>query len=246
MRDEIDVGLAEQVVRAHQREERLAAQVAEIDEAEATEAQVDAGRPRILLRLARLGRRRRTVRIRLTATVDRLRDGVHVAADDAHVEALERQPIAGLRHDMPPARAHRLVGLEDRCGAVVARHDGVVIDEGANRQELGQLGHTAGVIAVEVREQQIVDLRDAGRLGRRGDAPRIAAAVAGVTGVDQQRLPRRRDDQRRLTAFDVDEVDVQGRRGACHQRATNDRHRTRHTASLQSSHPAILILKSSI
>jgi len=65
------------------------------------------------------------------------------------------------------------------------------------------------VIAVEVRDQQVVDLRQAGIMNRRRDPFRIPSLGARPATVDEQRLPGRRDDQRRLPAFDVNEVDLE-------------------------------------
>ena len=53
----------------------------------------------------------------------------------------------------------------------------------------------------------MIDLLDAGALQRLDDAAEIA--VAGVAGVDQQRLARRPDEERRLATLGVDVIDVQ-------------------------------------
>ena len=79
----------------------------------------------------------------------------------------------------------------------------------------GELGHRAEVIAVPVRRDQVVDLREAGILDGGHDALGVARrGRAAVARVDQQRLAGRRDEQRRVAAFDVDDVDVQGLRRA--------------------------------
>ena len=72
---------------------------------------------------------------------------------------------------------------------------------------LRELLQPADVIDVVVREHQIVDLLQPGVGDDRHDP--IGVAVAGIPGVDQQRLPRRRHEQRRLPAFGVDDVDVE-------------------------------------
>ena len=71
-----------------------------------------------------------------------------------------------------------------------------------------------------MRDEEIVDPREPGlpRHGRNPDGiawahgvarPRLKRAAAGKPRVDEQGLSRRRDQQRRLTTLDVDEVDVE-------------------------------------
>ena len=45
-----------------------------------------------------------------------------------------------------------------------------------------------------------------------GDPVRVASAQARIAGIDPQALPARRHEQRRLSALDVDEVDIEGLR----------------------------------
>jgi hypothetical protein len=86
-----------------------------------------------------------------------------------------------------------------------------------NGHELGEFQIPADVVAVIVRDQQVVDLLDAGGAYRLHDPLRIARAR--IAGVHQHRLPARRGDERRLAALDVDEIDVQRLlRGPCNRR----------------------------
>src|SRR5436190_198833 len=214
MRDEIQVGFAEQVARTEQGVQRLPAQITKIDESKAAKAQMDAGRSWVFDGLGWRGRSGRAIRIRLAAALDRLRDRPCIAADDLHVDALQRKAIAWPGDDVFPERTDRRVGPEHGCRALVVRNDGVVVNERANRQDARQFCHAARVIAMEMSEKQVVDLFEAGSPGSGGDAVRVSAAVAGVTGVDEQRLARRCHDEGRLPAFDVDEIDVERARGA--------------------------------
>jgi len=66
---------------------------------------------------------------------------------------------------------------------------------------------------MEMSEKQVVDLFETGSLGSGGDAVRVSAVIASVTGVDEQRLARRCHDEGRLPTFDVDEIDVERTRG---------------------------------
>ena len=91
-----------------------------------------------------------------------------------------------------------------------------VVDERANGDETREFRHPSVVIVVEVRDHQVVDLGDAGVARDRHDPFGVASVRAAPARVDQERLPRRRDDERRLAALDVDEVDVEGLRGLGH------------------------------
>jgi hypothetical protein len=90
----------------------------------------------------------------LASAFDGLRDRLRVAADDLHVDAFQWQAIAWLWHNVLPGCADRRVGLEHRRRALVIRNDGVMVDEGANREQPRQFGHTARVIAVEMCESE--------------------------------------------------------------------------------------------
>jgi hypothetical protein len=121
--------------------------------------------------------------------------------------------------------AHGLV-----CAEAVDRHAigperRAVVDKRADRNLRGEVHHAADVVVVEVRNQQVIDAGDASRASRREDPIGIppddirtagAAGARAVTGIDQQRLPGRRDDEGGLAAFDVDEENFQipgGHRG---------------------------------
>jgi hypothetical protein len=101
-----------------------------------------------------------------------------------------------------------------------------VIDERPDREEFRELGHAAVVIRVEMRDEKDVDPADARGTRCSEDSIRVArlrgiarngrkrSTLPWKTGVDEERLTARRDDERRLSAFDVDEVDIEraGRR----------------------------------
>ena len=73
---------------------------------------------------------------------------------------------------------------------------GAVIDELADRNLGRQFGQAAEVIAVPVRDDQMVDLLEPGVFDRIHDAARIAnRRGAGIAGIDEQRLAGRRDEQ---------------------------------------------------
>ena len=112
-----------------------------------------------------------------------------------------------------------------------------VIEEVANRDTAGELRHGAHVIAVPVRRDERVDLRDARGLDRGHDALRIAAGGrAAVARVDQHRLAGRSDEQRGVAAFDVEDVDIERCRLRRKDGRAERRQGARHISSVVSCH----------
>ena len=157
-----------------------------------------------------------------------LRDERASSADDLCIDALQGQPFASFSHDMAARLAYGFVGHEaavrHAIRAVRRPERVVVVDERANRHLLGKQRHAAGVIRMEVRDEEVVELRETGLLDRSDDAAGIASAgdgvdapaapvVRAVAGIDEQRLAGRGDDEGRLAAFDVDEPERQILRG---------------------------------
>ena len=89
-------------------------------------------------------------------------------------------------------------------------HIGAVIDEGADFDAIRELGHAAHVIAMVMSDENVVELFDFGRLGGLHNAVRIAAVKAAPSGVDQQRVAGGSNDERGLSAFHIDKIDLQG------------------------------------
>ena len=97
-----------------------------------------------------------------------------------------------------------------------------MVGECAHRDGLHQQRHTADVVVMIVGDQHEIQLLDVGKLHRPGNA--LQVPFHRPAGVDQQRLPGRSDEQRRLSAFYVDEVNLQ-RFGSfcCGKRETRQR-----------------------
>ena len=83
-----------------------------------------------------------------------------------------------------------------------------MIDHSSNGDSVGQLRDAARVVFMKMCQQHNIKLFDPRSLGRRQDALRIAALIAGPASVDQQRLAARRHKQCRLPAFHVHEVNL--------------------------------------
>src|SRR5690349_13010405 len=72
-----------------------------------------------------------------------------------------------------------------------------------------ELRHAANVVAVIVRDEDIVDRLETGCLCPGNDAVGVATIEIRKSSVDQQRFTLRSDDQSSLSAFDVDEIDFE-------------------------------------
>ena len=84
-----------------------------------------------------------------------------------------------------------------------------MIDERPDRNLTREIHDAAVVVGMEMRDEQVVDPRDARVASGGEDARGIPAVEPGVAGIDEQRIPRRRDEKRRLPALHIDEVDVE-------------------------------------
>jgi hypothetical protein len=89
-----------------------------------------------------------------------------------------------------------------------------VIDELLDGNHGGQLRNSAGVIDVEVRGDEVIDLLAAHFVLKHvGDALGVAAVVAGPAGVHQDSLAGGRHNQGRSAAFDIDPLNFERIRG---------------------------------
>ena len=130
----------------------------------------------------------------------------------------------GSRFDVPAEGANRLVSQKPSGRHAVDAERRAVVDERTDRQLRGHAGNAADVIGMVVGYQQVVEMVEARLPGDRKD-PLGITAVARVSGIDQERFAAGCDQERRLPALDVDEIDLEspGRRpGRCHHRNGNE------------------------
>ena len=106
-----------------------------------------------------------------------------------------------------------LIGLPASGGGfVVLFAVDAMIDESADGNLCGEIGNAADVIGVVVGDEEVVDLFDAGKFA---DLENVVGAVvigfagAGPAGIDEQVFAAGRDEESRLTAFDIGEVDLE-------------------------------------
>ena len=85
-----------------------------------------------------------------------------------------------------------------------------VVDEGAYRNDGGELWSAADMIVVIVGDEDEVNFFDASVVSGGDDASSVAIVVVGPAGVDEKGLSVGRDEESGLAAFDVDEINLQG------------------------------------
>ena len=132
-----------------------------------------------------------------------------VGGQDNDGEAGDADGVAGM-NDAP---RFALDGLEVR-GVIVTRDVGVfavfaVVEELADLDALHEIRHAAHVVRMEVRDEHLVELGNAGIVHGGHDAVGIAAVVARPACIDEQRSAGGGDEQRGLAAFNIDGVDEQ-------------------------------------
>ena len=221
----IHVDHADAIVRTEQEDLLVPRQVAEVGESEHSVLHDHADRRGIFgiagLTLLDI----RAVGVRRARSLDLLAEGFN----DGDVESPDRNLVARRDHLVLPFRERGSPVFRVRPDRLLHRRHVLqgrtVIDEHADGELLGQVRNPAGMIAVKMRGEQRVnpgDLGDPGDVGdTRGIAPRVLVWIrsveTGKAGVDHERLTRRRDEQRGLTALGVDEVDVERVRLADHR-----------------------------
>src|SRR3954468_3981026 len=110
----------------------------------------------------------------------------------------------------------RLVhGLEEFVGRRRRLHVRAVIVIARDRKLLGKFPKASEMVAVPVRDDQMIDLGDTGVFRRFDDASGIARRLgAAIAGIDEHSLAEWRDEQRGVAAFNVDDVNLQRFGGA--------------------------------
>ena len=134
------------------------------------------------------------------------------AIDDGELRAAKGKCVAGLY-----GNSTKLFFSEKFLVRVPASYGGgvfrvgifAVVNERADRNAGRELRDAADVIAVVVRNQNVVDLGETGVFRGSDDAIRVTAVEAIPSGVNQQRFSGRRDEQSGLSALDVDKLNEQ-------------------------------------
>lgn len=184
--DQEKIDGADEVVGADEGDFFGLGEVAEIEEAEFAEADEDAGGAGILSGVE--------IPVRLGGAV-----GVGLGLDAGN--GSDVFAVGGEDENAEPRNVNGVAGTDDTAGmaldsfeigGVIAFGVGgelavfTVVDEFADLDVLNEVGHAADVIDVEVRDENVIDLCDAGVLHGGFNADSIAAVVAGPAGVDEQ------------------------------------------------------------
>ena len=129
----------------------------------------------VLARVDVLRLEARAVRVRPARAGKRRLDGFARRADDAPVQARNRDLVAGLRDGVLRLAVKRRIRLLQKfVGGGGRLNVRAMVDEIPDRDARRELGHAAKMIAVPVRRDQVVDLREAGVLDGGHDAVGVA------------------------------------------------------------------------
>src|SRR6185369_17243316 len=105
------------------------------------------------------------------------------------VQTGDGNPSAGLRNGVLRLGGKLSILLEHWIDLWSRLHVGSVVDELLDGNPRRELGKAADVIAVVVRRNQMIDLRDPGVLDGRHEAVRVAhIGAARVPGINEDRL----------------------------------------------------------
>ena len=212
MRDDEDVDVTDLIPRAHQLHLLVPRKVAEVEDLQLAEGNFSSEGSGVLGLVGGTHLRDLAEGIGLTGVGQGAGNEVAVGADDTCGEAGDGEKVAGLGDDVFVVSAGKdllVLGVAVLGDALVKFTVGAVVYEGTDRDAGDQLWNAADVVGVIVGEKEVIDLRDAGVPGDGYDAVGVAAFVAGPSGIDEQRLPVRCDEERGLPTFDIDEVDLQ-------------------------------------
>jgi hypothetical protein len=128
-------------------------------------------------------------RIRRAGARQRRLQNLPCGTDDAPVEAGDGNPGAGLGNGVLRPGGKFSILPEHRIDLRGRLHVGPVVDELLDGNPRRELGKAADVIAVVVRRNQVIDLREPGVLDGRHDAVGVAdSGGARVPGINQDRL----------------------------------------------------------
>jgi len=122
----------------------------------------------------------------------------------AHREGVARRHPAILSR-----RTNRRVSLERRLRKVARLDRLAVIDECSYGKLLSDSRHPTEVITVKVGNQQIINASNAGVTGSCQNSLRVSIIKSIPARVDQERFARGVNDEGRLSAFHVDEIDLE-------------------------------------
>ncbi len=210
-----DVNRTDAVRRAHQLEFLVLRQVPEVNRAKSAERHVDADRHRVLgVVLSRL--EARTIWIRAAGAWQRRLDRLASGRHDKDIQTRDRNPGARSRDAVPGFGVElRIRLLQKFVGGGTRLNIRAVIDEMADRNARREFRHAAKMIAVPVRGNQIVDLREACLFRGGHDALGVSdRAGAGVPRIDQDRFAGRRHKERGVSALHIDDIHIKRLRGS--------------------------------
>ena len=149
----------------------------------------------------------RAKRVLPTCPSQRLRQQFAARGNDLDIEPLQRYAIARLHDRRGALGGGPVPGLLQVVGTLAGLRILSVGDEVDDRKAFRQLGDPANMVAMIMRDQQVVDPLQTCLLRRLDDAVGVARLQTRPTRIHQQRLAGGRHDQRTLPTFHINEVD---------------------------------------
>ena len=209
----VNIHFAKLVHRAHQLWFFVPRQITQIQQPQFSKSDQQSHRARILGLIPRPLLRLFAAGI-LRARPGQRRIQYHsVRAHHRSLQPAHRQGIAYLCRNVFvfSGRQHFPISLRNAIGWRVANFPLFpVIDEGSHRYSIYQLGHAAHVILVKMSDLHVIDPAQPSLFRRRHNPVCVPPVLAVPSGIDQQRLTTRSDEQRRLSAFYVHKINSQG------------------------------------
>ena len=146
----------------------------------------------------------------LPSAVQRLGNVISRRRKNEHINALNRDMLSWFYDQVFMPGQHLFI-----CCVVLPRDIGIflvrpMVHKSAYLHALCKLRYSADVVAMVVSDQHIVELRNPSSFRRRDDTVSIAAVKARPSGVNEQRLPRRTYDERRLSPLHINGINLQG------------------------------------
>src|SRR5579872_1020508 len=206
MRHKKQIDFTDKIVGTSKFEFFLLGEITEIQKTKMSIGEQYANRPGILCIVGGSGRLARTIRVGFARIRQWVLNDLSCCRKNSHLHPFDRKRPSWLHNDMRVTGdrlfIRRVIGARDVRILLV----GAVIDKGPDLDAVSELRNSSNVIAVIVRDQNIVQLLQSSLVSRGDNAVRIASFVARPACVDEQRLPRWTHDERGLSALYVDEI----------------------------------------
>ena len=209
MIDQVEIDPADGIAGANERDFLGSSEIAKVKELELAKGDQDAGRAGVLAGVVRPLALRGAVWVGLGLDAGNLGDVLAVRHQNDYAKAGNLNGVARMNGAAGLSLDRLQIGRK-----IVASDVGIfavwaVVEEFANGNAGNELGHAAYVVGMVVRDQQVIDARNAGVFHCRLDAIGVAATLVRPAGIHEHRLTGWGYEQSGLAAFDVNRIDEQ-------------------------------------